>query len=163
MVRFSKFFQLKISKLNFPSFGENNNNGQTAFLQVFSYFYIFHHIFGVYEPIFKIFSVIDIKIKFPVVWRKQLWRSDCLFCRFLAILYFFTFSPISLVFLVQFSNFFQLKMLKLNFPSFEENNNNGQTAFLQGFGYFYFFLHFSPYLWCLWSDFQNFFCFRYQN
>ena len=70
MVRFSKFFQLKISKLNFPSFEENNNDGQTAFLQVFGYFYIFHispHIFGVYGPIFEIFSVKDIKIKFPVV------------------------------------------------------------------------------------------------
>ena len=45
-------------------------NGQTAFLQGFGYFqifYIFPHIFGVYDPIFKIFSVLDIKIKFPVV------------------------------------------------------------------------------------------------
>jgi len=70
MDRFSKFFQLKISKLNIPSFEENNNDGQTAFLQVFGYFYIFHifpHIFGVYGPIFEIFSVKDIKIKFPVI------------------------------------------------------------------------------------------------
>ena len=69
MVPFSKIFQLKISKLNFPSFEENNNDGQTAFLQVFGYFYIFHifpPIFGVYCPFLKIFVVKNIKIKFPV-------------------------------------------------------------------------------------------------
>ena len=96
MVQFSKSFQLKISKLNFLSFEENNNDGQTAFLQVFGYFYIFQifpHIFGVYGPIFKKFSVKDIKIKFPVVWRKQQWWSDCLFAGFWLFLYFSDFPP----------------------------------------------------------------------
>ena len=49
------------------------------------------------------------------------------FCRFLAIFIFFIFSPISLVFINRFSKFFQLKISKLNFPSFEKNNNDRQS------------------------------------
>ena len=65
------------------------------------------------------------------------------FCRFLAIFIFFTFSPISLVFMIRFSKFFQLYISKSNFTLFEENNYDSQTAFLQVFGYFIFFT-FSP-------------------
>ena len=57
------------------------------------YFQIFLHIFGVYGSIFKIFSVIDIKIKFPVVLRKQTWRSDCLSAGFWLFLYVLNISP----------------------------------------------------------------------
>ena len=49
------------------------------------------------------------------------------FCRFLAIFIFFTFSPISLVFINRFSKNFQLKISKLNIPSFEKNNNDRQS------------------------------------
>jgi hypothetical protein len=56
-----------MSKLNFLLFKENNYDGQTAFKQVLGYFHIFLHIFGVYGRISEIFSVINIKIKFPVV------------------------------------------------------------------------------------------------
>ena len=96
MVRFSKFFHLQISKLNFPSIKDNNHDGPTAFLQVLGYFYIFHiflHIFGVYGPIFKTFSVLDIKIKYSVVLRKQTQQSDCLLAGFWLFLYVLYVSP----------------------------------------------------------------------
>ena len=52
--------------------------------------------------------------------------------RFQAIFVFFTFSSIPLVFMVR----FQLQISKLNFLSFKENYLDGQTVFLQVFGYF---------------------------
>ena len=58
------------------------------------------------------------------------------FCRFLAIFIFFTFLPIYLVFMVQFSKNFQLKILKLNFLRLKKRNNGGETAFQQVLGYF---------------------------
>ena len=83
--------------------------------------------------------------------------------RFQAIFVFFTFFSISLVFMVRFPNFFQLYISKLNFLSFKENNYDGQTPFKQVLGYFcilHIFLHIFG---VLWSDFQNFFSFKYQN
>ena len=120
-------------------------------------FFTFFFIPLVFMAQFPKFFSYRHQIKFPFVSRTHQWRSDCLFAGFWLFLYFFTFFFISLVFMVRFSNFFQLYISKLNFPSFEENNNDGQTPFLQVFGYFYIFLHFPPYLWCLWTNFQNFF------
>ena len=118
MVRFSKFFQLYISKLNFSSFKENNHDGRTAFLAGFRLFFfifnIFLHIFSVYSPVFKKFSVIDIKIKFPVVLRKQSWRSDCLlagFCYFY-ICYFAYFQSTYLWCFGQILKFFGISVSK---------------------------------------------------
>jgi len=107
------------------------------------YFLHFIHTFGVYGQILKKISVIDKKIKFPVFSKKTSMTVRLPFCRFWAIFIIFTFSPISLVFMAQFSKFFELKISKLDFLSFEENNNDGQTAFLQVFGYFLYFSDFS--------------------
>ncbi len=105
--RIFKIFSVK-DKLNFPSIEENNNDGQSASLQLFGYFYIIHifpHIFGVFGPSIKIFSVINIKIKFPGVSRKETTAVRLPFSRYLAIFICFTYFPISLVFIVRYSNF----------------------------------------------------------
>ena len=110
------------------------------FLQVFGYFYIFYifsHIFGVYDPIFKIFSVIHIKIKFHIVWRKQLWQSDCLFAGFSYFYIFFTFFSISLVFMVRFPKFFQLYISTSNFLLFRENNLHFKSTFTYSHPWFF--------------------------
>ena len=68
-------------------------------------FYTFPHILGVYGPIFKIFVVKNIKIRFPVVSKKTFMLP---FSRFLAT---FTYFLISSVILVLFSNFLKMTLL----------------------------------------------------
>ena len=135
MVRFPKFFQLYISKLNFLSFKENNYKVQTGFQQVLGYFCIFLHIFCICGPISKFFSVIHIKLKFPCCLEKTTMTVRLLFCRFLAIFKFFhifdVYSPIFL--------FFKVKDLKIKFPVVLRKHAWRSDCFLAGFCYFYMF------------------------
>ena len=68
-----------------------------SFLAGFWLFLYFPHIFCVYCPIFKIFVVINIKIKFLIVLRKHPWRSYCLsagFWRFFMLCYLWMLSSL---------------------------------------------------------------------
>ncbi len=66
-----------------------------------------------------------------------------LLSRFQAIYIFSTFFPISLVFMVRFSNFFLLWISKLNFPSFNETSIEVRQFFSRFQVIFVFFTFFS--------------------
>ena len=67
---FQIFKVFKDLKINFFVVLRNNHGGQTAFYQVFSYFYMFYifpKLFVYFDPIFKLFWDISIKTIFLIV------------------------------------------------------------------------------------------------